>query len=213
MLIHDNNKFMTGQFLSRHVAVKQIGGKTFRPRRSSSVTIRQYCNWWRPSRSKRLTSNLFYCYVSAQDLPSHTFAVAMSLFQITINLTYGLNKGRLYFADRPHRRGPIQKDRAVCLLPPLAAAQRMEVTVGKGRGGVTLTLTLTLKDASYHWFDGPLRANAIDTPTTGLETRKKNWELGVLWCCNKGKALSFAEHLAMIGHKNALAGVDVKVRR
>ena len=31
-------------------------------------------------------------------------------------------------------------------LPPLAAAQRMEVTVGKGRGGVTLTL----KDASYH---------------------------------------------------------------
>ena len=37
-------------------------------------------------------------------------------------------------------------------LPPLAVAQRMEVTVGKGRGGVTLTLTLnlTLKDASDH---------------------------------------------------------------
>ena len=33
-------------------------------------------------------------------------------------------------------------------LPPLAAAQRMEVTVGKGRGEVTLTLTL--KNASYH---------------------------------------------------------------
>ena len=33
-------------------------------------------------------------------------------------------------------------------LPPLAVAQRMEVTVGKGRGGVTLALTL--KDASYH---------------------------------------------------------------
>ena len=31
-------------------------------------------------------------------------------------------------------------------LPPLAVAQRMEVTVGKGRGGVALTL----KDASYH---------------------------------------------------------------
>ena len=35
-------------------------------------------------------------------------------------------------------------------LPPLAVAQRMEVTVGKGSGGVALTLTLTLKDASYH---------------------------------------------------------------
>ena len=33
-------------------------------------------------------------------------------------------------------------------LPPLAAAQRMEVTIAKGRGEVTLTLTL--KDASYH---------------------------------------------------------------
>ena len=37
---------MTGQFLSRHVAVKQIEGK--------------------------VTFNLFYCYVSAQELPSHT---------------------------------------------------------------------------------------------------------------------------------------------
>ena len=53
---------------------------------SSSVTI-LYCNWWRPSRSKRLTFNLFYCYVSAQELPSHTFAVAMSLYQIT-NVEY-----------------------------------------------------------------------------------------------------------------------------
>ena len=41
---------MTGQFLSGHVAVKQVEGKTFRPRRSSSVTIRinmsiyKYCN-------------------------------------------------------------------------------------------------------------------------------------------------------------------------
>ena len=33
------NALMTGQFLSGHVAVKQIEGKTFRPRRSSSVTI------------------------------------------------------------------------------------------------------------------------------------------------------------------------------
>ena len=31
-------------------------------------------------------------------------------------------------------------------LPPLAVAQRVEVTVGKGRGRVALTLTL--KDAS-----------------------------------------------------------------
>ena len=30
---------------------------------------------------KRLTFNLFYCYVSAQELPSHTFAVAMRLYQ------------------------------------------------------------------------------------------------------------------------------------
>ena len=35
----------------------------------------QYCNWWRPSRSKRLTFNLFYCYVSAQELPSHKLGV------------------------------------------------------------------------------------------------------------------------------------------
>ena len=74
---------MTGQFLSGHIAVKQVEGKTFRPQRSSSVTI-LYCNWWRPSRSKRLTFNLFYCYVSAQELPSRTFAVAMSLYQITM---------------------------------------------------------------------------------------------------------------------------------
>ena len=31
---------MAGQFLSKHVAVKQIESKTFRPRRSLSVTIR-----------------------------------------------------------------------------------------------------------------------------------------------------------------------------
>ena len=30
---------MAGQFLSKHVAVKQVEGKTFRPRRSSSFTI------------------------------------------------------------------------------------------------------------------------------------------------------------------------------
>ena len=36
---HCYGKGMTGQFLSGHVAVKQIEGKTFRPRRSSSVTI------------------------------------------------------------------------------------------------------------------------------------------------------------------------------
>ena len=34
---------MAGQFLSEHVAVKQVEGKTFRPRRPSSVTI-LYCN-------------------------------------------------------------------------------------------------------------------------------------------------------------------------
>ena len=71
---------MTGQFLSGHVAVKQVEGKTFWLRRSSSVTIPD--NWWRPSRLKCLTFNLFYCYVSAEELPSHTFAVAMSLYQI-----------------------------------------------------------------------------------------------------------------------------------
>ena len=74
---------MTGQFLSGHIAVKQVEGKMFRPRRSSSITI-LYCNWWRPSQSKCFTFNLFYCYVSAQELPSHTFAVAMSLYQITM---------------------------------------------------------------------------------------------------------------------------------
>ena len=31
-----------------------------------------------------LTFNLFYCYVFAQELPSHTFAVAMSLYQIKL---------------------------------------------------------------------------------------------------------------------------------
>ena len=30
---------MAGQFLSKHVAVKQVGSKTLRPRRSSSFTI------------------------------------------------------------------------------------------------------------------------------------------------------------------------------
>ena len=55
--------------------------------------------------------------------------------------------GRTYFADRLSGRGPIHMRVS---LPPLAAAQRMEVTVAKGRGRVTLILTLTLKDASYH---------------------------------------------------------------
>ena len=32
---------MAGQFLSEHVAVKQVEGKTFRPRRSSPVTIQE----------------------------------------------------------------------------------------------------------------------------------------------------------------------------
>ena len=41
----------------------------------------------------------------------------------------------------------MKKDRDACVsLPPLAVAQRMEVTVGKGRGG----LTLSLKDGFYH---------------------------------------------------------------
>ena len=74
---------VTRQFLSRHVAVIQIEGKTFQPQRSSSVTI-QYCNWWRPSQSKRLTFNLYYCHMSAQELPSHTFAVAWSSTKLYI---------------------------------------------------------------------------------------------------------------------------------
>ena len=37
---------MAGQFLSEHVAVKQVEGKTFRPRRSSSVTILKKDEWW-----------------------------------------------------------------------------------------------------------------------------------------------------------------------
>ena len=49
------NHSLTGQFLSGHVAVKHVEGITF---------------------------NLFYYYVSAQELPSHTFAIAMSLYQI-----------------------------------------------------------------------------------------------------------------------------------
>ena len=57
---------MAGQFLREHVAVKQVESKTFRPRRSS------YCNWRRPLWSKRLSFNLlFYCYMFAQELPSH----------------------------------------------------------------------------------------------------------------------------------------------
>ena len=40
---HCYGKGMVGQFLSEHVAVKQVEGKTFQPQRSSSVTI-LYCN-------------------------------------------------------------------------------------------------------------------------------------------------------------------------
>ena len=61
---------MAGQFLSTHVALKQVESKTFWLQWSPSVTI-QYCNWRRPLVSKRLTLNLFYCYVFAQKLPSH----------------------------------------------------------------------------------------------------------------------------------------------
>ena len=63
------HEVVAGQFLSEHVAVKQVEGMTFQPRRSSSVT--------RPLQSKRLTFNLF-----DQEFPSHISAVAMSLYQI-----------------------------------------------------------------------------------------------------------------------------------
>ena len=33
-----------------------------------------------------LPSTCFYCYVFAQELSSHTFAIAMSLYQITIKV-------------------------------------------------------------------------------------------------------------------------------
>ena len=56
--------------------------------------------------------------------------------------------GRLYFADGPRGRGPIQKDRDARPFPFVAVAQGMEVTVGKERGGVALTLALTLKVGS-----------------------------------------------------------------
>ena len=35
------------------------------------IKCKMYCNWCRPLRSKRLTFNLLYCYVFAQELPSH----------------------------------------------------------------------------------------------------------------------------------------------
>ena len=38
-----------------------------------------------------LPSTCFYCYVFAQELPSHTFAIAMSLYQITIKV-FTVNK-------------------------------------------------------------------------------------------------------------------------
>ena len=85
---------MVGQFLSEHVAVKQVEGKTFRPQRSS-VTI-LYCNWRRPLRSKRLTFNLFYCYLFTQELPSHTFAQAMSLYQIIVPLLIYIPNARTH---------------------------------------------------------------------------------------------------------------------
>ena len=47
--------------------------KTFRPV--------SYCSWQRPLQSKCLTFNLLYCYVFAQEMPSPTYAVAMSLYQ------------------------------------------------------------------------------------------------------------------------------------
>ena len=57
--------------------------QTFRLRRSLSVTM--HCNWRRPSRSKRLTfQSGTRCYVIAQQLPSPTYAVAMSLYQIIV---------------------------------------------------------------------------------------------------------------------------------
>ena len=62
---HCYGKDMAGQFLSKQVAVKQVESKTFRPHEV------QHCNWRRPSWSKRLTFNLFHCYVFAQELPSH----------------------------------------------------------------------------------------------------------------------------------------------
>ena len=54
--------------------------------------MRRHCNWRRPSRSKCLTSVstamlftiCFHCYVIAQQLPSPTYAVAMSLYQIIL---------------------------------------------------------------------------------------------------------------------------------
>ena len=68
-----------GQSLSKHIAVKQIESNTYRPQSSLSVTTPSIR---RTLQSKCLTFNLFYCYMFAQELPSHTYAVAMSLYQI-----------------------------------------------------------------------------------------------------------------------------------
>ena len=59
--------------------------------------------------------------------------------------------GRLYFADRPREADLYKRIGTRVSLPPLAVAQRMEVTVGKRSGGVALTLTL--KNATIEFYD------------------------------------------------------------
>ena len=61
-------KYSGNQFPSEHVAIQSIC-KTFRPWRSSSVT--KFCNWRRPSQSKRYT-NWPYCYMFTRKLITST---------------------------------------------------------------------------------------------------------------------------------------------
>ena len=62
----------------------------------------QYCNWRRPSRSKRLTFNLFYCYVSAQELPSHAVSCMSELFHACCMMKLYIKDGKCAISRPMH---------------------------------------------------------------------------------------------------------------
>ena len=79
---------MTGQFLSRHVAIKQVEGKTFQPRRSSSVTMMKTfaveTSYLQPVLLLRVCSRIAQSYLcrSNEPLPNYCLCVVL--------LSYGL---------------------------------------------------------------------------------------------------------------------------
>ena len=110
----------------------------------SRIFHQKYCNWRRPSRSKRLTFNLFYCYVSAQELPSHNFHqlyVWPRDFPSTFLAPMGPSLKFLstFLAARRPSVNFLYGHRTFCQLP---STLRVAKGINQGKGGIFCQLSV-----------------------------------------------------------------------